>query len=95
VEVSPDCLYPPASAGGSVAVVTADEGAGVVSAARLRPTRRIGLLWRGDGGPAAASDRAEERLGPLLSAFRDLPVEVVHVAYTDDAVAEARATRRR
>ena len=51
-----------------------------------QPFRRIGLLRRGSGDPAVLSERVEERLGPLLSAFRDLPVVVEHLVYGDEAV---------
>ena len=51
---------------------------------------RIALLRRGDRVTAARSGRVEERLGPLLSAFRELPVVIDHVVYADDAVPESR-----
>lgn len=51
---------------------------------------RIGLLWRADGEPGVASGEAEERLGPLVAALRELSVLVEHVPYTDDSVDDAR-----
>ena len=51
---------------------------------------RVGLLWRGDRTAAAPTERVVERLGPLLSAFRDLPVVVEHIVYSDEAAPEVR-----
>lgn len=52
--------------------------------------RRIGLLWRGDRTGETPSDKAAERLGPLLAAFDVLHVVVEHVVYADNAVDDVR-----
>lgn len=51
---------------------------------------RIGVLWRGDRRAEAPLPRADRGLGPLYDAFGRLPVVVVPVAYSDDAVDEVR-----
>jgi len=51
---------------------------------------RIGLLWRGDGAAEENSARALERLDALIVAFRQLPVVIEHVVYTDEAGLEVR-----
>lgn len=51
---------------------------------------RIGVLWRGDRRAGAPLPRADRGLGPLYDAFGRLPVALVPVPYSDDAVEEVR-----
>jgi hypothetical protein len=53
-------------------------------------TSRIGVLWRGDRKAEAPLPRADRGLGPLYEAFAGLPVALVPVPYSDDAVDEVR-----
>lgn len=55
-----------------------------------REATRIGVLWRGDRGAQAPLPRADRGLGPLYDAFGRLPVALVPVPYSDDAVDEVR-----
>jgi hypothetical protein len=53
-------------------------------------TLRIGVLWRGDRQAEATLPRANRGLGPLYDAFRQLPVVIEPVPYSDDAIDEVR-----
>lgn len=57
---------------------------------RERDVPRIGVLWRGDRRAGAPLPRADRGLGPLYTAFADLPVVIEPVPYSDDAIDEVR-----
>lgn len=53
------------------------------------PTK-IGLLWRGDRAAPSPTERVAQQLGPLMAAFEELPVQLQHIVYADDAVEAVR-----
>jgi hypothetical protein len=61
-----------------------------VQMAHVAALPRVGLLWRGDRDTPEGPSRGEDRLGPLLAAFRELPVVIDYVLYAEGAADRVR-----